>query len=300
MLRKIGYAIGLLVGFILSLFYFKVLWVLAPYYEVEKPVELEVPIMDMEAYKKIWDTHRRPYVYMIRPQSHEGEVCVLGVDHTKDPSDPHLDSLVHYWNTFDPDIALVEGRVGNLITWFQDPVKELGEGGLVTQLANEKGIKLYSWESRREKEIEFLLEKYSPEEIAMFYSFRPYFSNMRYGTYEDPESALQGYLESRTDYPGIRGVFTSWQELDKKWKEDFPTIEWRAYGSGKGYPEGYLNEIWNYTNILRDEHMVSVIIELVQAGKKVFVSMGVSHAPRIEKSLKTALGKTNKSTKHLK
>ncbi|MEN0051442.1 MAG: hypothetical protein AAF806_30535, partial [Bacteroidota bacterium] len=172
---------------------------------------------------------------------------------------------------------------------FQDPIKELGEGGLVTQLANEKGIKLYSWESRQEQEIEFLIQKYTPEEIAMFYSFRPYFSNMRYGTYDDPESTLQGYLESRTDYPTIRGVFKTWQELDEKWQDDFPNIEWRDYGAGKGYPEGYLNEIWNYTNLLRDEHMVNMIIELVNADKKVFVTMGVSHAPRIEHTLRATL-----------
>lgn len=289
MIRKIFIGIGLLVLFILSLFYFKVIWVLAPFYEIEKPIELAVPIMDMESYKEIWDTHRRPYIYSIHPPKLEGEVCVVGIDHTKDPTNPHLDSLTHYWNIFNPEVALVEGRVGNLITWFQDPVKELGEGGLVTKLANEKGINLYSWESRREKEIEFLLQQYTPEEIAMFYTFRPYFSNMRYEKYDDPESALQEYLESRTDYPHIRGVFKTWQELDKKWKDDFPNIDWRAYGSGKGYPKGYLHEIWNYTNILRDEHMVNTIIDLVKRGERVFVTMGVSHAPRIEETLRAGL-----------
>jgi len=289
MIRKTFIGIGLIVLFILSLFYFKVLWVLAPYYDVEKPVELAVSIMDMETYKEIWDTHRRPYIYSISSLKSKGEVCVVGIDHTKDPTDSNLDSLVHYWNKFNPEVVLVEGRVGNLITWFQDPVKELGEGGLVTKLANEKGIKLYSWESRREKEIEFLLKKYTPEEIAMFYTFRPYFSNMRYGKYDDPESALQEYLESRTDYPNIRGVFKTWQELDEKWKADFPNIDWRDYGSGKGYPKGYLDEIWNETNILRDEHMVNIIVEMVNSGKKVFVTMGVSHAPRIEKTIRAVL-----------
>ncbi|MEM6395586.1 MAG: hypothetical protein AAF741_04505 [Bacteroidota bacterium] len=289
MVKKILIGIGLLILFVLCLLYFKVIWLLAPYYDIEKPVELKVPIMNMEAYKEIWNTHRRPYIYSISPSGSEGEVCVVGIDHTKDPTNPDLDSLVYHWNKFNPEIALVEGKVGNLITWFQDPIKELGEGGLVTKLANKKGVKVYSWESRREKEIEFLIQKFAAEEIAMFYTFRPYFSNMRYRKYDDPESTLQEYLENRTDYPHIRGVFKTWQELDKKWKEDFPNIEWRDYGSGKGYPKGYLNEIWNYTNLLRDEHMVNMIIELVDKDKKVFVTMGVSHAPRIEKTLEAAL-----------
>jgi len=291
MIKKTLIGFGIIILFILSLIYFKVIWTLAPYYELKTPVTINVPIMDMEAYKSIWDTHRRPYIYTLGSTSSNGEVVIMGLDHTKDPSNPDLDSLRYYWQQFNPDVALVEGRVGNLITWFQDPVKELGEGGLLTKLANEKGIELYSWESEKGDEVNFLMDKFSPEEIAMFYTFRPYFSNMRYGEYENPESSLQEYLESRTDHPGIKGVFSSWEELDKKWKNDFPDIEWRNYGSGNGYPKGYLHDIWNYTNILRDEHMVSVITELVSNDKKVFVTMGVSHAPRIEKTLIALLKK---------
>ena len=274
---------------VLLLIHFKVFWVLAPYYTLTQSIELEVPIMDMKAYEEIWNTHRRPYIYTLSSRS-GGAALIMGIIHTKEADHPHLDSLKYHWEAFDADIALVEGRVGNLITWFQDPTEELGEGGLVTHLANQKGINVYSWESRREDEIRQLLEKHTPEEIAMFYTFRPYFSNMRYGEYSDPEAALQDYVESRTDYPGIEGVFTSWEELDKKWKTDYPNIEWRTYGSGKGYPEGYLHDIWNATNVMRDEHMVKAIAELVDKGHRVFITMGASHAPRIEATLRALLG----------
>ncbi len=288
-IKRILAGLALVVVFVLALLYFKVLWVLAPYYDLENHIELEVPVMDMEAYKGIWEVHRRPYIYTLQSEKGGGAVCIVGISHTKDPANPSLDSLRYYWKKFNPEVALVEGRVGNLFSWFQNPIEELGEGGLVTQLANKKGIKLYSWESKREKEIAFLMDKFPPEEIAMFYTFRPYFSNIRYGKYENPEMALQDYLESRTDYSGIRGLFNTWQELDEKWQKDFPGIEWREYSSGSGYPEGYLNEIWNHTNILRDENMIRVIVELVGKGKRVFVTMGVSHAPRIEKTLKAAI-----------
>ena len=179
--------------------------------------------------------------------------------------------------------------MGNLITWFQDPVEGCGEGGLVTHLANRDGVPLYSWEPKREMEIDILRKDFSVEEIAMFYTFRPYFSNSRYGPYSDPEAALQDYLDSRTDYPHLKGVFTSWEELDRKWKNDFPNIDWKNYNSGNGYPDGYLHNIWNRTNLLRDEYMIMSIVELVNQGKVVFVTMGSSHAPRIEKTLKKAL-----------
>lgn len=280
--------IVVLVSFTYSLIHFNVIWTLAPKYDVKEQVKLDEPIMDMEEYKKIWNTHRRPYIYHVNA-ANAGEVYIVGVSHTKDPNNTDLDSIEYYWDKFEPDVVLVEGIVGNLITWFQDPVIELGEGGLVTALAHRDNVDLYSWEPKRESEIEFLLREYSAEEIAMFYSFRPYFSNMRYGVYENPEATLQEYLDNKTDYPHITGVFKTWQELDKKWNTDFPNIEWRDYGAGKGYPEGYLNEIWNQTNLLRDIHMIQIIHEFVSEGKKVFVTMGVSHAPRIEKSLRSVI-----------
>lgn len=274
--------------FVAALVYFKVLWILAPYYDLESQVVLEVPVMDMNAYEEIIDTHRRPYIYQVK-DSGGGSALICGVSHTKDVNNPELDALREKWKAFNPDIALVEGRVGNLFTWFQDPVEELGEGGLVTAMANRKGIDLYSWEPRREYELDILIKEFSAEELAMFYTFRPYFGNMRYGKYDDPEAALQDYLDSRTDYPQIEGVFESWEEMDAKWKKDFPGIEWRDYGAGKGYPEGYLHEIWNRSNLIRDEHMLMATVELVRKGHRVFVTMGASHAPRIEKCLKAAL-----------
>lgn len=288
MIKKIIIVFISLVAFILLLIYFNVLWVLAPYYEVEQYVELEVPIMDMKAYEEIWETHRRPYIYSI---SHEngGAVYILGVEHTKNPKHPDIDSVSYYWKKSQPDIALVEGRVGNLFTWFQDPVEELGEGGLVTQLANDDGVDLYSWEPKRETEIEMILKDFSVEQIAMFYTFRPYFSNMRYGKPSNPEEQLQEYLDSRTDYEHLRGVFKSWQELDEKWQEDFPDIDWRNYRSGNGYPAGYLHDIWNRSNLARDVHVIQIIVEAIQKGKVIFVTMGASHAPRIEATLREAV-----------
>lgn len=287
MVKKILFAAVTLIIFVLSLFYFKVIWRLAPYYEVREYIQLEVPVMDMEAYKSIAESHRRPYIYSI--QSAKGEVCIVGISHTKDPNNPSLDSLRDHWKKFKPDVVLVEGNVGNLITWFQDPVKKLGEGGLATHLAHQDHVELYSWEPKKEKEIEILRKDFTAEEMVMFYSFRPYWGNKKYGKYKNDEAELQDCLKSRTAHTSIEDVFTSWQELDKKWKADFPGIDWRTYEDKSGYPPGYLNNIWNRSNLIRDVHMIMVIIELVKAGKRVFVTMGASHAPRIEQTLLRAL-----------
>jgi len=150
--------------------------------------------------------------------------------------------------------------------------------------------KLYSWEPRREDEIELLMKDFSVDKIAMFYSLRPYFSIVRNRKVNNPEVVLDKFIKSRTNYKNIKGVFNSWEELDKMWKQDFASIDWRNYSNEKGYfPEGYLFEIWNGANMTRDNHLVQTITQLVKEGKTVFATMGVSHAPRIEKSLKHSI-----------
>ena len=270
-----------------GLFSCNVIWRSPGFYKVEQRVELQEPLMDMEAYEDIRKTHRRPYCYAIVSGT-GGAVQIAGVEHISDPHHSQLDTIRSLWKEFHPTVALVEGRLGFLFSWFQDPVEQYGEGGLVAQLAKRDGAKLYTWEPTREDEIELLISEFPPERIAMFYAFRPYFSNMRHGKPENPEKKLQGYLESRTDYPHIKGIYHSWEELDSVWRRDFPDIEWRDYSDEYGWP-GYLHDVWNSSNLARDFHLVQTIVSLVNKGELVFVTMGVSHAPRIGKALRSAI-----------
>ena len=96
------------------------------------------------------------------------------------------------------------------------------------------------------------MKQFPVEQIAMFYTFRPYFSNMRHGKPKNPEKKLQGYLKSRTNYKHIKGIYRSWEELDSIWQKDFPAINWRDYSDERGWPKGYLYDIWNASNLSRD------------------------------------------------
>lgn len=288
-IKKILISIILFSSIIVILFSCNVVWKSPSFYDVKKNKELIAPIMDMDAYKDIWQTHRRPYCYSIVSTKSKGKVHILGVEHLTDPNHSQFDTIRNLWNQTNPTVALVEGRLGFLFTWFQNPIEKYGEGGLVSELAKKDGINLYTWEPTRNDEIEILLKQFSVEKIAMFYSFRPYFSNMRHGKPKNPEKKLEEYLKSRTDYDHIRDVFQSWEELDSVWQKDFPDIEWRDYSDEQGWPKGYLYEIWNVSNLSRDFHLIQTIIELVEKGETVFVTMGASHAPRIENALKAMI-----------
>lgn len=270
---------------ILLLFYLDIMWKSPPHYHVDSYQAFEVPIMDMAGYDSIRATHRRPYIYSIVSKS-GGSLHILGLEHSKNPDHPQFDTLRTIWTRVKPDVAMVEGRLGFFFSWFMNPVELYGASGLTARLAKRDDAELYTWEPTRQNEIDMLLQEHSARQLAMFYTFRPYFSNMRHGKPDNPEEKLQEYLENRTDYEHLRNIYTHWSELDSTWQREYPDMDWRTYSDERGWPNGYLYDIWNSSNLARDRHLVQAISKLVEEGNTVFVTMGTSHAPRIEQVLK--------------
>ncbi len=286
-MKKIIKSVLVFTGLVLLLFYFNILWKSPSFYKTQKQYTLEVPVVDMKSYMKVVGEHRRPYIYTVKSKN-KGQVIVMGIEHTKDKTNAQFDSIRSYWNTNKPDFALVEGRMGFFFKWLQDPITSYGESGLTTHLAKKDNVDLYTWEPTRKDEIELLIKKHSAKELAMFYSLRPFFGIPIKERLDNPEDKLQKLINERTDYNYLKNTITSWEDIDNIWQEDFPNIDWRTYNSGYGWP-GYFQDIWNSSNLARDEHMINIILEQIDKNKTVFVTMGSSHAPRIENTLKAAI-----------
>ncbi|WP_299523173.1 hypothetical protein [Winogradskyella sp.] len=284
MLKKVFQFLLLFILTVFILFYFNVIWRSPSYYKTKKQVELTTSIMDMATYMKVVNEHRRPYIYTLDAKS-GGKVIIVGVEHTNNPNHSQFDSIRLYWKQHKPTIALVEGRLGFFFKWIHDPIEKYGESGLTSMLAKTDNVDLYTWEPSREDEIKMLINKYSPKKLAMFYSLRPFF---QLPDNEKNEDNLQALIDERTKYEALEGSITTWQEIDSIWKIDFPNLNWKTFKSGYGYP-GYLHDIWNDSNLARDKHMIDIIAEQVNIGQKIFVTMGSSHAPRIENALKSVI-----------
>lgn len=279
-----------MVGFtsiFLGLLFSGVIWRSPGYYKVQNHTQFSVPVMDMETYGKV-GYHRRPYIFQIQNES--GSVIVLGIDHTKNPSDPQIDTLRQSWEAFNPDVVFVEGRLGFLFDWVQDPVKTYGESGEALRLAKEYDVPVFTWEPDKTSEIAYMLNIFEPKQLAFFYSLRPYFSNFRFGKPTNPDEKMQHYIDTRTDVEGLRGLIKNIAQIDSMWQADFPDQkDWRDTSDEFGWPEGYLADIAGHSNLVRNHHMCSAIIEAVNAGKNVFISMGSSHAFRIKETLRAEL-----------
>jgi hypothetical protein len=265
-----------------------IIWRSPALYNTASSYHFQKPVMSMEEYMNLSEDHERPYIYSLKKG--KGAVTVLGIEHTKNPNDPQIDTINQYWDYVKPTVALVEGRLGFLIQGIQDPVAAHGEGGKLVRLAKKNGIPYFSWEPRRETEVQDLLKKYPADQLALFYSLRPYFSNLRFGKPADPDAVLQQYIDERTAYKGLSGALVSVKQVDSIWVSDFGNLDdWRNTSDESGWPPGYLAEIFNASNLYRDQHLCSMIMELVGKGENVIVTMGSSHAYRIRQALEYEL-----------
>lgn len=288
-LKIAGFSLLWLITVFIILMLTGVIWKSPAYFKVGESKEFEKPVMSMQEYA-IAGKHVRPYVYHLKGE--KGAVYVVGIDHTKEVNDPQIDSIDKIWQEFKPDVVLVEGRLGFLFSWFQDPVKSYGESGKTISLAKKDRVDFYTWEPEKQDEVNLMLKKFSPEKVAFFYSLRPYLSNFRYGKPEDPDKAMQGYINSRTDYDGLRGKIKNVSQIDSIWNKDVSgEKDWRDSSDQYGWPAGYLSEMAAYSNEVRNLHMCSAILELAQKGKKVLITMGSSHAFRIEETLRHEFSK---------
>ena len=279
-------AIAALLAYASTLF-----WRSPDYYTGYGTIELAAPLLTSEEYGALVDTHPRPYIFEIE-NNNGGALLFYGSEHTQDPDDPQIADIQSRWNNFQPTVALVESRLGFFVQGFQNPVKKYGEMGWVFSLARKDNIRVYTWEVPREREIQYTLEKYPKEQVALFYILRPYFSNFRFGKPDDPDAVAEGYIRERSDYPGIENTITSVEQIDAIWGRDFPDeADWRDTTDQFGLP-GYLGEIAARSNEARDEHFVRVIIDLMRKGEHVFAIAGSSHAVKLEPALQATFPNT--------
>jgi hypothetical protein len=214
--------------------------------------------------------HARPYIV------NKPGLVVFGAEHTRDPNHPQIARLEQDWNRLQPTIALVEGRLGFLLPGLMDPVKELGEGGKVAQMAKKAGIPLYNWDLSKEELASGLQQHFSREQIALYQILNPYFSQVRFGKPAEETTFLEPYFK-RAAFVGLQDSIKTIADIDRAWRKHFPAIDWRNVSDETTLP-GYLDDMMAVTNDLRNQQLVAAVKELMAKGEKVFVVCGSSHA----------------------
>ena len=214
--------------------------------------------------------HSKPYII------EQKNFVVFGAEHTRNPNDKQIRLIKDKWERLQPTVALIEGRLGFLLPMFMNPVKELGEGGMVKELASRDDIPVYNWDLSKEELAKRMQEKFSREQIAVAQILNPYFGNMRFGKPSDPESFISPYVK-RAANVGLESEIKTVDDVDRIWKKYFPSIDWRNVSDEYTLP-GYLGEMMAFSNDLRNQQLIDAIKELTAKGERVFVICGSSHA----------------------
>lgn len=275
--KKIILITGIVLILLITWGYFNI-WRSPKFYMEKNSCDEFQNVLTMKQYGQLTDNHERPYII-------KGEnVLIFGSEHIKDPSDPQNIAIENSFNEFNPTVVLVEGRLGFLIPYVMNPVKKFGEMGKAAELAKKKSLPIYSWDSPKSEQLNSLRDQFEDEQIALKEILNPYFANLRFGKPESPETYVEQYL-NRAEWLGVQDKIRSIDDIDRIWKSDFPTEkDWRDTSDQWGLP-GYLAEIADYSNYVRNQHLVCVINQLLNQGERVFVICGSSHAVCIKNEI---------------
>lgn len=247
---------------------FFISWKSPKYYVTSAVYDPANPLVSFQDYTT---EHTHPYII-------RGEGFILfGGSHTRDPQSPEIAQISEEWEKLRPTVALVEGHLGFLLPPLMDPVKNLGEGGKVKELAERDGIPIYNWDLSKEALAERLKGRFIPEQIALAQILNPYFSNLRFGRPDSPEKFIEEYLK-RAAYVGQEENFKTPADVERIWEKYFPEgPDWQEVSDEYGLP-GYIGEMAAATNDFRNQQLVTVVKDLLTKGERVFAIMGSSHA----------------------
>lgn len=269
-------------------------WRSPAFYPAEDLAAAPASPLTQAQYGAVHELFVRPYVVRCeRPAG--GAALIFGASHTKDPHDPQIAAIGAAWAGLRPTVALVESRPGGPLAAL-NPVGWYGEGGETVRLARRDEVPVWSWEPSRETEIALQLERFPQERVALFYILRPYVSSFRHGKPADPDAEVEGTRGRRSKWEGLEGAIDSIAELDEIWARDFAGLpDWRDTSDEYGWP-GYLQEISDYSNELRDDHFARLVAHLVGRGERVFAIAGSSHAVKLEPAVRALCGEVYAGT----
>jgi hypothetical protein len=102
----------------------------------------------------------------------DGALHYIGAVHSRDPEREQFSSIRGSWRAFRPTIAFYEGPDRGVREDEGSTIAQLGESGYVRFLATRDGVKLARLEPDPKAEIAYLLERFTPEQVKLFFVVR--------------------------------------------------------------------------------------------------------------------------------
>lgn len=228
-----------------------------------------------------------------------GALLYLPVRHTEDPGDSQLQSLEREWRRFRPTVAFFEGHRDEIDADREGTVRRFGEAGWVRYFARSQGVLARHLEPSPAEEVRHVLSSFSEEEVQLTYLLLEALLSRerRGGTSASREATMEALLAGRAN-PALPRVITSRAQLDEAFARHFgsgyhwssPPQRWfDPFRSGSETGGHFTNEVVRAASAFRDRHMVSVLVDAVQAGERVLAVVGETHVAMQSAALRCAL-----------
>jgi len=175
-------------------------------------------IMSWQEYSRL----RPNWPYVVRIDSAKAKLLFYGAAHTYNPDDLQLIEIEKLWAEFHPELAFNEGGNPPIEKSREEAVKKYGEPGLIRFLANRDHVPVTSIDQSRAEEVAFLLKRFSPERVKLFFVLRVVAQQIQNHPNDSLEDELKRVFAIFNDTPGLNVTPASIVELETSYTRTFP------------------------------------------------------------------------------
>ncbi|MBW3554184.1 MAG: hypothetical protein KY466_11765 [Gemmatimonadetes bacterium] len=237
---------------------------------------------------------------MLHDTRNGGALHYFGAVHSRDASHEQFERLRQAWQELRPTVAFYEGPDRGIGSDDRDTIEQLGESGYVRYLATRDGVRLARLEPGPGEEIAYLLERFTPEQVKLFFVLREAqrLRERERLSAEEIGARISELLERARPLEGIGLVITTTDELGRTYRKYWssPAEWWEAPTEWfdpllPSQKTGgiFTNDVNRASSEFRNVNMFRVLASAVLSGERVFAVVGRNHVPMQAAALRCAL-----------
>ena len=235
---------------------------------------------------------RHPVPYVVDVARDGARLVLLGAHHTSDPADPIFGTIETVFARLSPAFALHEGTPPAVESVREIAIRRHGEAGLVRYLAARAEIDTASMDIPLAEEARLLRHEFGQRDALVFLVVRQLASFNRKTARMDFDAYFGEFLA--TIAPALGLAVLDWPRIEAEHVRVLgrPLVAAQVTATETNPMRDDLptQRIARWSNRLRDERMLQQLLEALAAHRRVFASVGVTHAVMLEPALRAGVG----------
>jgi hypothetical protein len=234
---------------------------------------------------------RHPTPYLVEVERDGLHLALLGGLHSSDPANPMFVRIEAAFSRLSPMFALHEGTPPAVEPDREIAIRRHGEAGLVRHLAARAGIATASMDIPLAEEAGLLRRKVGQGPALVFLVVRQLASFNRKTARMDYDAYFREFFD--TIAPALQLAGLDWPLIEAEHVRLLgrPLVAARVTGleTNPMCDDLPTQRIARWSNRRRDEYMLRRLLEAVREHRRVFATVGVTHAVMLEPALRADL-----------